>query len=278
MNFYRNIMKNNAISFLRESFRFRIVVCGQVRLGSYWDQLRLPGHFWRLYCQDGPGAGVYVDGKKVELLPGFLYLIPPHNELVTWCTGTPKQLYFHFETSLYSGSASYVCNTIPLTPELATLVQELKGLVPATEVKSSNRQILLATALTSLALSKLPEEALTRMPPDMRIGKVCDELRNHMKEELDLDYLASKAKMTKRSFLRRFTAFTGSTPHQYLLHIRYMHAAELLEARELNIDEICEVIGVHDRFHFSRMFHKMFGAPPAKYRALHQCGLSGEKD
>ena len=107
------------------------------------------------------------------------------------------------------------------------------------------------------------------MQPDMRIARICDVLRSHMTEELNLEFLAAKAKMTKRSFLRRFAAFTGSTPHQYLMNLRYMQAAQLLEAGENNIDEICELIGVHDRFHFSRMFRKMFGIPPAKYRALH---------
>lgn len=263
-------MKNSDMSALRESFRFRIVGCGQVRLGAFWNNLHLPAHFWRLYCHDAPGAGVVVDGKKFELLPGYIYLLPPRNDLVSWCSNSPKQLYFHFETTLYSGSTSSLCNPIEITPELDALLQELRQLVPATELKSSNRQILCATALTSLALAKLPEEALIKLQPDMRIARICDLLRSHMAEELDLEYLATKAKMTKRSFLRRFMAFTGSTPHQYLLNLRYMQAAQLLEGGEINIDEICELIGVRDRFHFSRMFRKMFGMPPARYRNVHQ--------
>ena len=270
MNFYRFIMKNSDKNLLKESFRFRIIGCGQVRLGTFWNNLQLPAHFWRLYCQDAPGAAIIVSGKKFDLLPGYIYLLPPHNDLVSCCTGNPKQLYFHFETTLYSGSSSHLCNAVKITPELEVLLEELRKLVPGTELKSSNRQILLATALATLALSKLPEEALTRMQPDMRIARICDILRSHLAEELNLEFLAAKAKMTKRSFLRRFAAFTGSTPHQYLMNLRYMQAAQLLETGENNIDEICELIGVHDRFHFSRMFRKMFGVPPAKYRALHQ--------
>ncbi|MBR2364621.1 MAG: helix-turn-helix transcriptional regulator [Lentisphaeria bacterium] len=272
-------MKKNDKKLLRESFRFRIAGCGQVRLGPFWNNRHLPAHFWRLYCQDAPGAAIIANGKKFDLLPGYIYLLPPHNDLVSCCTGNPKQLYFHFETTLYSGSSSHLCNAVEITPELQVLLEELRKLVPGTELKSSNRQILLATALTSLALSKLPEEALTRLQPDMRIARICDVLRSHMTEELDLDGLAAKAKMTKRTFLRRFTAFTGSTPHQYLLNVRYMQAAQLLEEGETSIDEICELIGVNDRFHFSRMFRKIFGTPPAKYRELHQMEkVSSEKE
>lgn len=263
-------MKNSDINILRESFRFHIAGGGQVRLGRFWNNLNLSSHFWRLYCHDAPGAGVISAGEKFELLPGYIYLLPPNNDLVSWCTGNPKQLYFHFETSLYSGSSSHLCNALKINGEFAGLLDELRSLVPAAEPRSGNRQILLATALAALALSKLPEEALTRMLPDMRIEAVCDLLRSHMADELSLDFLAAKAKMTKRSFLRRFSAFTGSTPHQYLMNMRYMQAAQFLEEGEKTIDEICELTGVHDRFHFSRMFRKLFGVPPARYRLLHQ--------
>ena len=33
------------------------------------------------------------------------------------------------------------------------------------------------------------------------------------------------------------------------------------------IDEICEYVGVRDRFHFSRMFKSRYGLSPGRYRA-----------
>ena len=42
--------------------------------------------------------------------------------------------------------------------------------------------------------------------------------------------------------------------------------ARLLEEGELSIDDICETVGVKDRFHFSRMFKRLHGLSPAAYR------------
>ena len=56
------------------------------------------------------------------------------------------------------------------------------------------------------------------------------------------------------------------TPYQYLLQLRYNQASKLLHSNRYSIDEICEMVGVKDRFHFSRTFKKMYGVPPAQYR------------
>ena len=55
----------------------------QAHLGSFWNHFHLTGGYWRLYHHDGPGAGVYRNGTRIELLPDALYLLPPYPELVT---------------------------------------------------------------------------------------------------------------------------------------------------------------------------------------------------
>ena len=74
------------------------------------------------------------------------------------------------------------------------------------------------------------------------------------------------AGMSENSFLIIFRKYTGTTPYQYLLHLRYSRAASLLEMGNCTIDEICDIIGVRDRFHFSRTFKKLYGSAPAAYR------------
>ena len=49
---------------------------------------------------------------------------------------------------------------------------------------------------------------------------------------------------------------------------RCLETAEIIypEQKLMVIDEICEIVGVKDRFHFSRTFKKIYGVPPARYR------------
>ena len=101
---------------------------------------------------------------------------------------------------------------------------------------------------------------------DREIEELCESLRHTLAQELTVTDLARRFGMPVNAFIRRFQAGTGSTPYQYLTNLRYARAARLLEEGELSIDDICEAVGVKDRFHFSRMFKRLHGLSPAAYR------------
>ena len=84
------------------------------RLGEAWNGIRLGGYYWRLYHHDSGGAGVYLRGRKVELRPDRLYLLPPNCDLLTWNAGSPLQVYLHFELTGVVGSGVRLLNELPL--------------------------------------------------------------------------------------------------------------------------------------------------------------------
>ena len=49
----------------------------RTRLTAFWNHLTLGGYYWRLYHHTGGGAGVYLEGAKVELRPEKLFDINP---------------------------------------------------------------------------------------------------------------------------------------------------------------------------------------------------------
>lgn len=234
-------------------------------LGSFWNCIHLTGGYWRLYHHDAPGAGVFRNGLRIELLPDALYLLPPYPELVTWREQTVCQYYIHFEATSFFGSSEYSLNRIELTPDLKALVDEGRQLAAAGD--SGGRSELIGFLLAASALARIPVEALCKLDDDCRIARVCDWMRNHPEMELDIPKLAARAGFVPNAFIRRFREVTGSTPHQYLLNLRYTLAARLLKSTDLKIDVLAAEIGIKDRFHFSRTFKRRFGAPPATYRS-----------
>ena len=245
--------------------QLRIDGIWQTRLDAFWHRFHLTGGFWRLYHHDIPGAGVWLDGHKVELRTDSVYLLPPYPELVTWREQPVNQFYIHFEAASLFGNPEHPLTRLELTPELAELIAEARRLIAAES--GGNRLDLLAFAIAGIALARLPGEALRELDRDRRIARVCDWMRNHPARELDISDLAARAGFAPNSFIRRFREVTGNTPHQYLLHLRYTFAARLLESTGLGIDAVAAEIGVKDRFHFSRTFKRLYGSPPAAYRA-----------
>lgn len=244
-------------------YGIRMETIHMVRLRPVWNGMRLTGHHWRLYVHDAPGAGVMVNGEKLELSPGFAWLLPPHGDLPAWCENPAlNQLYLHFEVARLTGSRRAPASAVPLDPVLAALARELKEQLDS----QAPALILTATALAAAALARLPGDAWDELGPDREIEELCESLRHTLAQELTVTDLARRFGMPVNAFIRRFQAGTGSTPYQYLTNLRYTRAARLLEEGELSIDDICEAVGVKDRFHFSRMFKRLHGLSPAAYR------------
>ncbi|MBO5724056.1 MAG: helix-turn-helix domain-containing protein [Lentisphaeria bacterium] len=253
--------------------RISVDYAGYLHLGPFWNRMNLSGPFWRLYHHDSKGAGILLENERVEMLPGYCYILPPHCSRQTFCSGSPRQLYIHFELSMGSGNAASPVHIVPMSDELHTLASELKEALRQDE-GDCLRPSLLALALCARALSHLPPETLMQSSNDRRMELACDYLREHLSSPVNLDTLAARVKMTPNAFSRLFREKTGVTPYQYLLQLRYNQASKLLHSDQYSIDEISEMVGIKDRFHFSRTFKRIYGVPPAQYRRNYAPGKS----
>jgi len=88
----------------------------------------------------------------------------------------------------------------------------------------------------------------------------------HLDEPMTVEDLAARSAMSPRTFARRFTAKTGSSPYQWLLRRRVQLAQRLLETSALTIDGVAAKSGFGTadnlRKHFSRVVH----TSPKAYR------------
>lgn len=83
---------------------------------------------------------------------------------------------------------------------------------------------------------------------------------------LTVDVLARQARMSTRTFARRFQAATGTTPRQWLLSQRLDRARELLESTDLSVDRVSEQCGLGSAANFRSHFGAVVGTTPTAYR------------
>ncbi|MEV5974642.1 helix-turn-helix domain-containing protein [Streptomyces sp. NPDC051921] len=101
---------------------------------------------------------------------------------------------------------------------------------------------------------------------DERLAEVLGWARAHLHEPLPVAELARRAMMSRRTFARRFTAATGTTPHAWLRELRLSRAEELLETSDLPVEEIAHRVGYASAAVLREQFVRRRGVPPRSYR------------
>ncbi len=88
-------------------------------------------------------------------------------------------------------------------------------------------------------------------------------------EPIGVEEMAAAAGLSRAHFIREFGRAFGESPYSYLLTRRLERAAALLRNTDRQIADICLSVGLTSLGSFTTSFARMFGAPPAAYRARH---------
>ncbi|PTW55698.1 AraC family transcriptional regulator [Breoghania corrubedonensis] len=95
--------------------------------------------------------------------------------------------------------------------------------------------------------------------------RVIDYIVEHLDEPFSISSLAEACGLSRSYFIKAFQRSFGRTPHQWLTEYRVKRARELLQM-SMPISEIALACGFSDQSHFTRVFSKLVGTSPARYR------------
>lgn len=93
-------------------------------------------------------------------------------------------------------------------------------------------------------------------------------LRRNLDQRLTLDDMAAHANLSKSHFLRLFKEQTGYSPMDYYIHLKVQHACMLLTSTRQTVRQISLTVGYDDPYYFSRIFKKIAGLSPSRYREI----------
>ncbi|MFC4941975.1 GlxA family transcriptional regulator [Pseudonocardia sp. GCM10023141] len=106
------------------------------------------------------------------------------------------------------------------------------------------------------------------------LAPVLEWVLEHLDVEHSVAELARRARMSDRSFARRFVAETGTTPHRWMTLQRVLLAQRLLEDTDLGVDSVATRCGFGSGALLRHHFRKVVGVAPADYRRTFQGGLA----
>jgi AraC family transcriptional activator FtrA len=94
--------------------------------------------------------------------------------------------------------------------------------------------------------------------------------QQNLRGDLSIALLAERAKMSRRTFIRRFTQATGASPGDWVLQARMSEACRLLETTALPIEQIATETGFGSADTLRHHFKARLYTSPLRYRSSFQ--------
>jgi AraC-like DNA-binding protein len=266
-----------------------------------WRHDKVSSPYSRLYYfVEGTGRIYFHKQKKLySLKPATMYLIPCFTLVDLYCPNTFLHYYIHF--TAYTQNGFDLLTLLDCTCEEPAVshgisrhhFDRLYQLNPGRELieRDANKPIYKSTLERARQLDQdrsvahtMESNGLLRMllAPFLqannqesisstieglnRFESVIKHIQQHLTDELPLPLLAEVAGLHPTYFSNLFTQYMGIPPIQYIQRMRIEKAQVLLLSSHENLDTIAHSAGFEDTFYFSRVFKKLVGVSPGRYR------------
>ena len=245
----------------------------------YRDRKNGAGEDHLMLCIGGHGYAV-INGKQAHLKSGQLLIIPRNVRHTYWAAeDRPWSIYWmHF----LGEDADYYTERIPrvgqpvavdratrdeavrLFRDCLDTLQDGYALPTLIYASQSARHILSLLLFRNPALP-LDEVAMSRRA---RLESTFELMRERIDQPMALDDLASHAGLSVSHFSELVRHETGQSPMAYFIQLKVRHACRLLDLTSKPVKVIASETGYNDPYYFSRVFKKVMGISPEKYRAI----------
>lgn len=105
----------------------------------------------------------------------------------------------------------------------------------------------------------------TDATPD-KLSQLLEWVQKNLDQPHDIDSLARRSMMSRRTFTRRMRQLTGTSVGTWLLNQRLMLAQRLLESASDPIDQVAQKAGFGSEVSLRHHFRKTFDTTPSRYR------------
>lgn len=97
------------------------------------------------------------------------------------------------------------------------------------------------------------------------VDQLVQYLNRNYTKRLTSQELAERFEMNFDYLNRVFSAMTGSSIFSYINMLRINNAKQLIASTDLAFSEVAYLVGIRDRYYFSRLFKKLTGMSPTEY-------------
>ncbi|MDH6357889.1 helix-turn-helix domain-containing protein [Parabacteroides sp. PF5-9] len=245
----------------------------------YIDRENGCGEYLLIYCTKGEGW--YRLNGKLYIVPANHFFILPAEQAHQYGSSqqAPWSIYWiHFKGQ----KARYICDMLPgvrlidmgESSRINDRISFFEELISALELGNDEHMINYA----NLSLNHLLGTFLyVQSYRDVKLRKKGTQntffislathyMNENIEKKITLKEIASYFGYSESHFYRLFFKEVKYSPMNYFLHLKIERACQFLIHTDMKINQISFKLGFEDQYYFSRIFTKIVGVSPRKYR------------
>ena len=253
-------------------------------LYHYRKRIHGANQYILIYCVKGNGWAIIAD-KKYNMSAGDFVLLPantPHEYGAD--EQTPWTIYWmHFKGTNSSDFADMMLKR--MGDYVASISFQEKRMQLFEEIYTSLERGYSIDNICYASLSlqyflgscSFDNNYLATHEKTDSISLCVNYLQKHIDKPLSLNDIASAVNLSVSHFASIFKKNTGFSIIEYFNHLKTQKACQYLQFTDLRINEIADRLGIEDPYYFSRMFTKIVGTSPNKYRSRRKILVIADK-
>lgn len=280
----------------------KVRMLGHIRYSEPWIHFARTSDEYVLYVLCGGDLYLKEDGVCCHLTAGDFFLLEPGLPHVGYQKATCDYYYAHFthpdmrradddaaairsmvekrRKSLISYNLDAADPTDPITylPKQFHLSGNGHKTLLHTAVENYNHREehykrVVSAQLHSFFLQVAHEYLMTERVTPLKQRKKSEVVAEQVLGYLNQNYarplssaaLAERFEMNFDYMNRVFSSLTGYPIFSYLNTLRINHAKQLIATTDLPFLEVAYLVGIEDRYYFSKLFRKLTGLSPTEY-------------
>ncbi len=246
----------------------RLTEAGYTRVGPFWNHLATYFPYYRMYCITEGTARMFLPDTTLELRPGHLYFIPAFSIMGAECDDFMVHHWLHFHLDVTTSSYLSIYHPhlfVDAQPQDEEIFRLVRLNFEQAAAGNALPNVLAYTSLAQYLFSRfLPDD---QIPADAaRFVPVLQYIDQHLNTNISNSELSDILCLNETYFSNMFAKRFGISPKQYVLQKRIGAAAAMLLETDKTVKEIAFCFGYENEMYFYRIFRKITGMTPEKYR------------
>lgn len=230
-----------------------------------------------IYCVDGEGK-VQVDNQDFVIKQNQ-YIVIPKNIAHNYKSSITKPwtiYWLHFAGE----KASLFVNAIVRSCEVSSKIEDrftdriflFDEIYKNLTTGYSNENLEYANTCLWHVLGSLKYSSQFKSQNEFKknssINKCIEFIKNNIDRQMTVSELAAYSGFSESHFSLLFKKKTGQSPLNFSIYHKIQYACHLIEFSDSKVSDIATQLGYEDPFYFSRIFSKVMGVSPIKFKKM----------